>query len=290
MIAYSCLIGRWIVGPEPLGVTVAASPETVWNVVADESRLDEWSDEWRRHSFRWTTYNKVLKRSRDPIYCLEWRTGSKASFRSLRRWHLELAEDEAGTKITERPLGRHPELARATIRADLAHLKEIIEPPSLPNISQMADKLALLNVYTTQFGSYTTMLWQVPALGLTAQAFLMTIALGSPISDDARIAASSLSIIIAWASQNLMHSQRGRAINQAELAKRVSSKLSLKQYLGDNFALDDAVPEKANARDVWDVDHRIYAIWKVCMLIFVAVDIVVITSVVWGFKFFNTPS
>lgn len=272
---------------EPLSVTVAAPPEEVWSVVADENRLGEWSDEWRRRGSKWTSYNKVLDRKGHPHYSLQWRTGSKVSYRGLRKWELELAGNGAGTTITEKALGRHPEPARLIIRADLAHLKEITEPPPQePEIKQPADKLALLTVYTTQFGSYTAMLWQVPALGLTAQAFLMTIALGSPIRDDARIAASALSMIIAWASQNLMHSQRGRAINQAELAKRISAKLFLKQYLGDDFVLDDAVPGQTNARDVWDVDHRIYAIWKICMLIFVAVDVVVIISVVWGFNFF----
>jgi hypothetical protein len=274
------------VDQEPLSITVAASPEVVWNVVADESRLGEWNAEWRRRGSRWTKYNKVLERTEHPVYLLRWRTGSKMSYRGLRKWQLELAGDGARTKITERAPGRHPEPASLMIRADLARLKEIIEPPPSPDFSQTSDKLTLLNVYTTQFGSYTTMLWQVPALGLTAQAFLMTIALGSPVSGDARIAASALSMIIAWASQNLMHSQRGRAINQAELAKRVTSKIGLEQYLGDDFALDDAVPGKTNARDVWDVDHQIYAIWKVCMLIFVAVDIVVIISVVRGYKFF----
>lgn len=200
-----------------------------------------------------------------------------------REWELELTENEAGTKskyseivwspgasaqvsprisgqdpqhfrivttkITEKPSGSCDEPAMLTARADLARLKEILE--AKPHFSKPADELSLLNVYTTQFGSYTTMLWQVPALGLTAQAFLMTIALDSPISDDARIAASALSIIIALASRNLMHSQRGRAINQAELARRVSSKLALKQFLGDDFALDDAVPDKTNARNVW---------------------------------------
>ncbi len=269
---------------------VAAPPEAVWNVVADENRLGEWSDEWCRRGFKWMSYKKVLERRGYPDYRLQWRTGSKVSYRGLRKWELELAGNGAGTTITEKALGRHPASARLIIRADLEHLKEITESPQGSDISQTADKLALLTVYTTQFGSYTTMLWQVPALGLTAQAFLMTIALGSPISDDARIAAAALSMIIAWASQSLMHSQRGRAINQAELAKRISAKLFLKQYLGDDFALDDAVPSQTNARDVWEVDHKIYAIWKICMLIFVAVDIVVIISVVWGFKFFGPSS
>jgi hypothetical protein len=33
--------------------------------------------------------------------------------------------------------------------------------------------ISLLSVYAGQYASYTTLLWQVPALSLTAQAFLL---------------------------------------------------------------------------------------------------------------------
>ena len=46
---------------------------------------------------------------------------------------------------------------------------------------------ALLAVYAGQFGSYTTLLWQVPALSLTAQAFLFTIALAKDANPGARV-------------------------------------------------------------------------------------------------------
>lgn len=268
---------------DPELLNVHAQVEDVWQVISKQSRLDEWSGEWRKHDVTWTSYNKVL--SNDP-YCLQWRTGSKVPFWRSRTWEVRVARKGEETEISEKALGPDGESARPMIQADLARLKDIIEPPPLPVFQQPADNLTLLNVYTTQFGSYTSMLWQVPVLGLTAQAFLMTIALGSGIKDDARIAAAALSMIIAWASQTLMHSQRGRAINQAELAKRVSSKLFLKHYLGDDFALEDAVPRKTNAYDVWDADHRIYAIWKVCMIIFAAVDIVVIISASWNLNLF----
>jgi hypothetical protein len=40
--------------------------------------------------------------------------------------------------------------------------------------------ISLLGVYANQYASCTTLLWQVPALSLTAQAFLLTIALSNP--------------------------------------------------------------------------------------------------------------
>jgi hypothetical protein len=50
------------------------------------------------------------------------------------------------------------------------------EPKLLP---QTPDQLiSLLGVYASQYASYTALMWQVPALSLTAQAFLLTLALG----------------------------------------------------------------------------------------------------------------
>ncbi len=153
------------------------------------------------------------------------------------------------------------------------------------------DKVALLNVYTSQYGSYTTLLWQVPALGLTAQAFLMTIVLGAgspPISHAARYAASTLSIIIAYASYHLMHDQRARAINHAELAKRISYKLSLTDLLGGSFGLIDAVPDKGtDAQNVWNTNHVIYGLWVACMCLFAIIDAFVIISLLSGASWFT---
>jgi hypothetical protein len=148
------------------------------------------------------------------------------------------------------------------------------------------DLVTLLNVYTAQFGSYTTLLWQVPALGLTAQAFLLMIAMGPGSSDAARYGAAALSVIIAVASWNLMHYQRGRAINQAELAKRVSCELSLQGLLG-GFQVKDSIPARADAVRVWAVDHAMYLVWRLCMVLFALADAAVIISTSRGDIWFN---
>ncbi len=145
--------------------------------------------------------------------------------------------------------------------------------------------LTLLDIYTTQFASYTTLLWQVPALGLAAQAFLMTVVLGS-MSNGAKYAAAGLSVIIASASIGLMRSQRGRAINQNGLAKMVSQRLKLKPLLGE-FSLEDAVPRTINAEDVWSVNHTTYHFWIFCMALFIMLDATVITSIAAGTDWFT---
>lgn len=179
-------------------------------------------------------------------------------------------------KMLEQSLKRIRGLAESDARHDDSELKP-------------GDKVALLNVYTSQFGSYTTLLWQVPALGLTAQAFLMTIVLGTPqISHGARYAACVLSIIIAYAASHLMHDQRARAINHAELAKRMSYKLSLTNLLGGTFGLDDAVPAKdTDAQNVWSINRFIFRIWIGCMFLFAIIDAFVIISLLSGASWFT---
>lgn len=172
------------------------------------------------------------------------------------------------------------------LRRNLDRMKGFAEAdlPPVKDELKAGDLVALLNVYTAQFGSFTTLLWQVPALGLTAQAFLMTIVLGaaSPsISNGARYAAAGLSIIVALAAIYLMHDQRARAINHAELAKRISYRLSLtNKVLGGSFGLDDAVPKQGtDAQNVWTTNHVIYAGWQLCMALFAIVDVLVIISI-----------
>lgn len=265
--------------------TVCAKLEDAWGVVANEARLNEWAPPCTKASCEG---HKLICQTRRRWLYIDTFT-----------WKLSSAGEKDHTKIegtvqrTRKPLGWFIWLAtlgmgqrEPDIGVNLTRLKVILEAPAQKALESDA-LLSLLNVYTTQFGSYTTLLWQVPVLGLTAQAFLMTIALGMGISDDARIAASALSVIIAWASWRLMHTQRGRAINQAELARRTSSILSLKQLLGGDFHCEDAMPKTVNAPNVWDVDHSIYHIWRTCMVLFFFADVTIIASVVFGLKWFT---
>lgn len=150
--------------------------------------------------------------------------------------------------------------------------------------------VSLLSVYAGQFGSYTTLLWQVPALGLTAQSFLLTIALMKDTSSGARIIACALSVIIALASAALMHNQRGRAINHAELLRRLSAKLGLSKFLYDSVELDDAIPKKTNAQNVWAVDHLIYHGWMLCMCLFGIADGLIILAVIFRPSLFGAAT
>ena len=164
-------------------------------------------------------------------------------------------------------------------------------PAPGPAEVQTADQLiSLLSVYADQYASYTTLLWQVPALSLTAQAFLLTIALGHSNGIAAKVTAAALSAVISAASYTLMQNQRGHAIYYGELAKRVSGRLDLGGYLGGPLTLDDGDTGQKDAETVWSWRGpgelviaragRMYSVWKGCMLIFLFVDIGIVATVV----------
>src|ERR1035438_8885387 len=146
---------------------------------------------------------------------------------------------------------------------------------------QRGDLVSLLGVYAGQAGSYTTLLWQVPALSFTGQSFLLTIALMHGNSRWDGVIAVVLSFLIALGSLFLLHQHRGHAINHMIMAGRVSHLLGLKNLLGTvkeakgGLSADDAVPPDADAETIWDVDHWIYHLWRFACWAFLLADIVI---------------
>lgn len=63
---------------------------------------------------------------------------------------------------------------------------------------------------------WDALLWQVPALSLTAQAFLFTIALGTDSSRYARASASILAIVMSGLSLHLMARHRQAEVTDAD--------------------------------------------------------------------------
>jgi uncharacterized protein YndB with AHSA1/START domain len=102
-------------------VTVAASPEAVWAVISDVTRVGEWSGEcrgcvWvdgadsptpgarfrgrnRRGGFRWTRLNEVMLVERPQT--LVWRTVARAPYPDSVEWRINLVEHETGTLVSE---------------------------------------------------------------------------------------------------------------------------------------------------------------------------------------------
>ena len=102
-------------------VIVEAPPEAVWAVIADVTRVGEWSGEcrgcaWvddtgglkpgarfkgrnRRGGIRWTRLNEVVLA--DGPRTLIWRTVARAPYFDSSEWRLHLTADDAGTHVSE---------------------------------------------------------------------------------------------------------------------------------------------------------------------------------------------
>lgn len=287
-----------VIGKDTFGLTHYSNEEQQWvprlaAMLPGLSVSGDSADSWRISVYRTALeYVKVEEDPKKLLDALRHQATSRlgpgeglwARILSSTWWLLSwvptsVSVRHSRSRIPGRTVDPAPSWLADNVNPTCQDHRDLIKNDKTQNTDMQQDDEAywasLLNVYATQFGSYTTMLWQVPALSLTAQAFLMTIALGDG-SRTAKLAASVLSIVIAWASWVLMHDQRGHAINQGELALRVSNKLKLARKLG-GLAVDDAKPEFTDAETVWaGWDHSIYQIWKFCLGLFIIVDVLII--------------
>ena len=130
-------------------------------------------------------------------------------------------------------------------------------PPGFPDSLSADAKAALLASYGTQFGAYVNLLWQVPALSLTAQAFLFTIALGDsrPVS---RMVSGALSLVVAAMSIYLMVSHRIHAERHGRVATALAVQLG---------ALDGA--DRTGAAGAWGAVNRgSFVLWIAGLALF----------------------
>jgi len=63
--------------------------------------------------------------------------------------------------------------------------------------------------------AFDTMMWQVPALGLAAQAFLLTIAYGANSSNAARCVSGALSVVVALVAIQTMNKHRANELTDS---------------------------------------------------------------------------
>lgn len=90
----------------------------------------------------------------------------------------------------------------------------------------MVDKQAVYQAVVSRRLQWDNLLWQVPILSLTAQAFLFTIALGPDTSQVARTIAASLSIVITGLSVTLMARHRQAELGDARWLEEFEDSMS----------------------------------------------------------------
>jgi hypothetical protein len=73
---------------------------------------------------------------------------------------------------------------------------------------ELSQDLAVYQRLSDRYQSHVTIMWQAPALGLAAEAFLMNVSLNSALSRNARIIAALLGACVALMSMQLMAKHR----------------------------------------------------------------------------------
>ncbi|MFJ8056741.1 hypothetical protein [Streptomyces sp. NPDC096142] len=82
------------------------------------------------------------------------------------------------------------------------------------------ERLVMYQVVAARHASLDQMVWQVPGIALTAQAFLMTIGLGAGSGQLARLGSGILSVVVAFMSLELLMRHRLSAIADAVWLER----------------------------------------------------------------------
>jgi colanic acid biosynthesis protein WcaH len=93
----------------------------------------------------------------------------------------------------------------------------LMEPPSI--VRPEAGFIAQYAALNDRRNSFNQLLWQAPALSITAQAFLFTIIFGKDVSLEAQMASAGLALVTALASLHLLWKHR---LGEVDMARRLT--------------------------------------------------------------------
>jgi hypothetical protein len=131
------------------------------------------------------------------------------------------------------------------------------------------------------------MQWQTPGLALTAQAFLLTIAIGAGTSQFARLMASGLGVVVAGLSMQLMAKHRWLEQLDAIQLQALERALGLPEISVRGWGFGDVKPTGSWRRRVqreylltspktsWVRRTRSYVLWQLGLGLFAAVNVTV---------------
>jgi hypothetical protein len=93
----------------------------------------------------------------------------------------------------------------------------------MPGVMHIEEKMSEIEeqnlvqyqLISSRRASMDSLMWQVPVLSLTAQAFLFSIALGADTSEFARLISATLSLLAATASIQLMSKHRSLEVRDS---------------------------------------------------------------------------
>jgi hypothetical protein len=141
---------------------------------------------------------------------------------------------------------------------------------------------------------YDTMMWQTPSLGMTAQAFLFTLALASGSSPWARLIAALLSLVLSLLVTQLMAKHRRHELLDSLLLERIEQSLGVDAvadvalHTGPTGSRDDD-QQRVGARlsrstpgprRFWEMSS--YELWMIGQGLFGIAALVIIALVAFG--------
>lgn len=141
--------------------------------------------------------------------------------------------------------------------------------------------LAAYAVVGARRNSLDTMMWQVPALAIAAQAFLLTIALQPGDSAASQALPAVLGTILAVLSAQLMTKHRHLEVSDSRLAEQIERQLgfAVPPHASGRFRLGNHQP--------WWVRLSSYRLWLLGMTSFGVVDLVIVLDAVSGLGLFD---
>lgn len=96
----------------------------------------------------------------------------------------------------------------------------------------LSDQLTVYQILSDRRTAYDSMMWQTPALGMTAQAFLLTLALSSDTSGVGRATSAGLSILISLMVLQLLAKHRRNETLDSLVLEDLEKKLGVRAVLG----------------------------------------------------------
>jgi hypothetical protein len=160
------------------------------------------------------------------------------------------------------------------------------EGPRWPLNAQ--NDLFTYEMLTARFLAHDEMLWQTPALALTAEAFLMTIALSPDVIDLAAAIAAFLGVILMLMSMHLLGRHRFLELIEKSKLIELEEKLGIEPLSTHSWAWNYAAPPKlgwAYGRECYALRqpryHRVfsvpsYTIWQVGLGLFAVTNVAII--------------
>jgi hypothetical protein len=124
--------------------------------------------------------------------------------------------------------------------------------------------------------AFDTLMWQVPALGLTAQAFLLTLAYGASSSEAARLVASVLALAVAVAAIQTMRKHQANELTDARMLESIECTVGITVAGAHPHAKPEARAKAVENKEFekWSVRKRSFQLWVWSLRLFAGAALV----------------